>query len=131
MRYMLVVEDNEVLRIYFRAMLLHLVGSDELQVKECVDGGEAFTFVEDVGPESIACVFSDFEMPRVNGEALARALVTLDQTFVERFVLITSRDREYVPQLFQQFGIPTVTKPVSKQQLRALLVRVGVLSSSS
>ncbi|HYF38102.1 MAG TPA: response regulator [Gemmatimonadales bacterium] len=66
----LVVEDEEVLRIGIRRLLQ----SEGYNVLEAPDGASALTLLESTAPDHVALVLTDLRMPVMDGRQLAAAL---------------------------------------------------------
>jgi two-component system, chemotaxis family, chemotaxis protein CheY len=121
----LVVDDQLTMRSLVRSGLKELGMVD---VHEAVDGEEAFKTL--AGGRAFQLVISDFNMPKLDGLSLLRAVRAHEPTRATAFIMLTGRaDRELV-QRAVQFGVNNyLVKPFTVATLREKIEAVfGVLT---
>lgn len=113
----LVVEDEDFLRLFFDDMLRSL-GYRVLTAK---DGDEAIKVYQDA-PQKIDLVVSDMSMPKKSGLELFQELRAINPT--QKFILITGYNLEDVDQdvLFRMNAV--LNKPYTTEKIAALIRRV-------
>lgn len=112
MKRILVVDDNADSRYSLRLLL------DGYEVFEAGSGEEALAVARAQRPN---CILLDIEMPGMDGFEACRRLRALEETRAVPIILVTGhyRDTESLVKGLAAGGDEYVTKPVSKQELRA------------
>ena len=115
----LVVDDQLTMRSLVRAGLNQIGFS---QIEEAVDGEDAF---RKVLQRPVNLIISDFNMPKLDGLSLLRALRSHEPTRQVAFIMLTGRaDRELV-QKAVQFGVNNyLVKPFNVQVLKGKIEQV-------
>ncbi|HEX2877877.1 MAG TPA: ATP-binding protein [Polyangiaceae bacterium] len=112
---LLLVEDDQLVR----RSTARWLGAEGFEVLAVADGEEALSVL--ASTTEIACVVSDIAMPRLDGEALARALAEKRPGLP---LVLMSGNRSPNPALV---ALPTrafVPKPLTQQELRQAITRV-------
>jgi len=110
----LIVDDQLTIRSLVRSGLKELGFTD---IQEANDGEEAFKAL--AGGRPFQLVLSDFNMPKLDGLSLLRAVRAHETTRSTAFIMLTGRaDRELV-QRAVQFGVNNyLVKPFTVATLR-------------
>ena len=112
---LLVVDDDEMLRCIVGEFLM----DQGFQVDMASDGLEALNMIQ---KRKYEFVISDWEMPRMDGPALCRALRREPGGGDIRFILLTGRDSATAESDSYQAGVDTfLHKPCDRSQLMAAL----------
>jgi two-component system chemotaxis response regulator CheY len=112
----LVVDDHRSIRSLVRSGLKELGVVD---VDEASDGEEAFQTLSATGGRPFQLIISDFNMPKLDGLGLLRAVRAHEPTRSTGFIMLTGRaDRDLV-QRAAQFGVNNyLVKPFTVATLR-------------
>lgn len=115
----LVVDDQLTMRALVRSTLQEIGFRD---INDAVDGEEGFKALI-ANPTHL--VISDFNMPKLDGLGLLRAVRAHEPTRKTAFIMLTGRADKELVQRAMQFGVNNyVTKPFSPAQLRAKIEEV-------
>jgi len=112
---LLLVEDDQLVR----RSLARWLGAEGFEVLAVADGEEALSVL--ASATEIACVVSDIAMPRVDGEALARALI---ETRPGLPLVLMSGNRSPDGALVGSATRAFVPKPLTQHELRLAITRV-------
>lgn len=116
-RAYLIVDDSPVIRLTVQKMLVQL-GVDPSSIHAASDGESALEAFEELRPDA---VFLDIEMPGLDGEQAAHAML---MTHPETKVIVVSGldpDDERIRRLVSLGAFEVVRKPVHSVALRELL----------
>lgn len=111
----LVVEDNESLRLLFRALLQSL----GFQPDEAPNGSVALQMIEDVDYDFI---ISDIDMPVLNGIEFYQQLSAHSPHLCDRIVFTTGNtSNERYKDFFETVSCPVLFKPFYRDELTSIL----------
>ena len=119
---LLLVEDDQLVR----RSTARWLSAEGFEVLAVADGEEALAVL--ASATEIACVVSDIAMPRLDGEALARALA---ETRPGLPVVLMSGNRSPDSALVELPTRTFVPKPLTQQELRLALARVMKAAAAS
>ena len=107
-----------------RRLLVKMLKQHGLRVQEATDGSNA---LEQFRAGRFAAVFSDVEMPRIDGFSLLERLKSDPQTASVPVVLVTSRDELELRQRAASGGaFACLTKPLSESSVSDVLSRLAL-----
>jgi two-component system cell cycle sensor histidine kinase/response regulator CckA len=115
------VEDDQLVR----RSTARWLGAEGFEVLAVADGAEALSVLGSA--TEIACVVSDIAMPRLDGEALARALAEKRPGLP---LVLMSGNRSPNPGLVELPTRAFVPKPLTQQELRQAIARVMKAAAS-
>jgi two-component system chemotaxis response regulator CheY len=120
----LVVDDQLTMRALIRSALQEIGFRD---IMDAVDGEEG---LKALITRPAHLVISDFNMPKLDGLGLLRAVRAHEATKKSAFIMLTGRADKELVQRAMQFGVNNyVTKPFSPQLLKQKIQEVfGPLS---
>ncbi len=109
----LVVDDQLTMRALVRG---GLVAAGVADITDAFDGEEALKILL---TRSINLVISDFNMPKIDGLQLLRAIRAHEPTRTTAFIMLTGRADKDLVQRAVQFGVNNyLVKPFSNGQLK-------------
>ena len=109
----LIVDDQGTMRALIRAGLKDLGFQD---IEDAVDGEDAF---KKLSEKSVHLVISDFNMPKLDGLGLLRAVRAFPSTAKVGFIMLTGRADTDLVKRAVQFGVNNyLVKPFTVQTLR-------------
>lgn len=115
----LVVDDQLTMRSLIRSALTEIGFSDIADANDGEEGLKALHF------RPAHLVISDFNMPKLDGLGLLRAVRASDVTKKAAFIMLTGRADKDLVQRAMQFGVNNyITKPFSPIQLRQKIEEV-------
>jgi two-component system chemotaxis response regulator CheY len=115
----LVVDDQQTMRMLVRSGLQQL-GFRELQ--DAIDGESALQVAAQAPPD---LVISDFNMPKLDGLGLLRAMRAYPPTSKTAFIMLTGQGDKEVVQKAIQFGVNNfLVKPFNIATLRGKIEAV-------
>jgi two-component system chemotaxis response regulator CheY len=115
----LVVDDQQTMRMLVRSGLQQL-GFRELH--DAVDGENALQVAAQTSPD---LVISDFNMPKLDGLALLRAIRAYPPTSKTAFIMLTGQGDKEVVQKAIQYGVNNfLVKPFNIATLRGKIEAV-------
>ena len=115
----LVVDDQQTMRMLVRSGLQQL-GFRELH--DAVDGENALQVAAQTSPD---LVISDFNMPKLDGLALLRAIRAYPPTSKAAFIMLTGQGDKEVVQKAIQYGVNNfLVKPFNIATLRGKIEAV-------
>jgi len=115
----LVVDDQQTIRMLVRSGLQQL-GFRELQ--DAVDGEAALQAAAQIPPD---LVISDFNMPKLDGLGLLRAIRAYPPTSKTAFIMLTGQGDKEIVQKAIQFGVNNfLIKPFNIAALRGKIEAV-------
>jgi len=109
----LVVDDQLTMRALIRSAL------QEIGFRDIVDAGDGEEGLKSLITRPATLIISDFNMPKLDGLGLLRAVRANEPTKKAAFIMLTGRADKELVQRAIQFGVNNyVTKPFSPAQLR-------------
>jgi two-component system chemotaxis response regulator CheY len=115
----LIVDDQQTMRMLVRSGL-HQLGFRELH--DAVDGENALQVAANIPPH---LVISDFNMPKLDGLGLLRAIRAYPPTSKAAFIMLTGQgDKELVQKAIQHGVNNFLIKPFTIQTLRGKIEAV-------
>lgn len=115
----LVVDDQLTMRSLVRAGLNQIGFS---QIEEAVDGEDAF---RKVLQRPVNLIISDFNMPKLDGLSLLRALRSHEPTRQVAFIMLTGRADDELVRRAAQFGVNNyLVKPFTVATLKDKIEQV-------
>ncbi len=115
----LVVDDQLTMRALIRSAL------QEIGFRDIVDAGDGEEGLKSLLGRPAQLVISDFNMPKLDGLGLLRAVRAHDGTKKAAFIMLTGRADKDLVQRAIQFGVNNyITKPFSPAQLRQKIEEV-------
>lgn len=127
----LIVDDYEMVRIMLKRCLTQLGYTN---VEEATDGKQALDMLNSAaGTENaFAVVFSDLNMPRMNGFELLAACRKSPSFSRIPFVIISAEaESDYISQALQHGANDYIIKPFSTQTLQKKLEKINELLKKS
>lgn len=113
----LIVEDNNSLRILYKAYLM-----DKYDIITAINGFEALDKLEQ---HAIDLVLSDIRMPEMNGLSLRKKINQKNASKLIPFVFLTGEEDDMVQDQAADLGIDDyLIKPVNKPQLIKVIQRI-------
>lgn len=117
----LIVDDSSVMRKILERSLRQAVPNGIDQVVEAGDGAEALSKLEQ---ETIEVVFSDINMPNVNGLDFLRRLKETPQKDVPVIMVTTEGGEKTVMEAISLGAKGFIRKPFTPQQMESTLAKV-------
>ncbi|MEQ1809758.1 MAG: response regulator [Terricaulis sp.] len=115
----LIVDDQLTMRALIRSAL------QEIGFKDIDDAGDGEEGLKSLLTRPANLVISDFNMPKLDGLGLLRAVRSHETLKKSAFIMLTGRADKELVQRAQQFGVNNyVTKPFSPAQLRQKIQEV-------
>ncbi|ANP46769.1 response regulator [Candidatus Viadribacter manganicus] len=115
----LVVDDQLTMRALIRSAL------QEIGFRDIADAGDGEEGFKSLIGRPAHLVISDFNMPKMDGLGLLRAVRAHDGTKKSAFIMLTGRADKDLVQRAIQFGVNNyITKPFSPLQLRQKIEEV-------
>lgn len=115
----LVVDDQLTMRALIRSAL------QEIGFRDIADAGDGEEGLKSLLSRPAQLVISDFNMPKLDGLGLLRAVRAHDGTKKAAFIMLTGRADKDLVQRAIQFGVNNyITKPFSPAQLRQKIEEV-------
>ncbi|MBL8542857.1 MAG: response regulator [Hyphomonadaceae bacterium] len=115
----LVVDDQLTMRALIRSAL------QEIGFKDIADAQDGEEGLKSLLTRPAHLVISDFNMPKLDGLGLLRAVRANESTKKAAFIMLTGRADKDLVQRAMQFGVNNyVTKPFSPAQLRQKIQEV-------
>jgi two-component system chemotaxis response regulator CheY len=121
----LIVDDYEMVRIMLKRCLAQLGYTN---VEEATDGKQAFEMLQGatVSKRPFAVVFSDLNMPRMNGfELLATCRKTPEYQRLPFVIISAEAESDYISQALQHGANDYIIKPFSTQTLQKKLEKIN------
>lgn len=113
----LLVEDNNNLRLLYQAYLAH-----SFTVLTAINGYQA---LEKLNEHKIDLVLSDIKMPHMNGLSLRKKINQQSGRTLIPFIFLTGEDNEVIQEQATELGIDDyLIKPINKIQLIKIIHRV-------
>ena len=122
----LIVDDYEMVRIMLKRCLTQL---GYTQVDEAVDGKQAFDMLRaaTTAQKPYTMVFSDLNMPRMNGFELLQTCRKTPEYQQLPFVIISAEaESDYISQALQNGANDYIIKPFSTQTLQKKLEKIKI-----
>ncbi len=115
----LVIDDSKAMRMIVKRNLAQ-VDIPDLEIIEAENGQEGLDLVHSEAPD---IVFSDWNMPVMNGIELLQALRAEGNDI--RFGFVTSENQAHIKDLALDFGAAfVIVKPFSAEDFAAVMMRV-------
>lgn len=109
----LIVDDQLTMRALIRSAL------QEIGFKDITDAGDGEEGLKALITQPAHLVISDFNMPKLDGLGLLRAIRAHEPIRKTAFIMLTGRADKELVQAAMQFGVNNyITKPFSPAQLR-------------
>ncbi|WP_221029887.1 response regulator [Actomonas aquatica] len=118
--HLIVVDDDPAARFVLRSQLKR--DGHVVETAECA--AECMTLLQDIGPDHIDAVISDYWMPGGNGLELLKQIRALDPT-LSVLVATAEGEKSIVAEVLRQGGVGYLDKPVGGEALREAVSRAA------